>query len=313
MQPLVKSSFSSEATDPEHSKTEHSSSGLLLHDEKAGSSYSSVFESENEERRRIIEARDSLCINDPIVKVKERSWELPTHGSDSGVSVRSEILQGESFEINTTQNLEESFEETLEQVASTISLHSEKKNSFISLKSEDQETISQELVLEEEIDSADEPELAVEVIEDKAEMPIDMLNEECHTCSLIEDKRFSLILEKLENVSSENEEDVFEEVSCRSMRRSQALSIKMNRSIEFEVEELPRVETCVPLGRCGTPDRKERAETSLRVSFCENSCLMRNRCIEIHKSTNNLKGLLSHLSDNPSPLCRNFQKDPSFY
>lgn len=272
MQPLVQSSFSSEITDPEHSKNEHN--GLLLHDEKAGSSYSSVFESENEERPRIIEARDSLCINDPVVKVKERSWEFPTHGSDSGVSVRSEMLQGESFDINTTQDQGESFEEMIEQAASTLSLHSDKRNSFISLKSEDQETISQELVLEEELETADEPELAVEVIEDKAEMPIDMLNEECQTCSVIEDKRFSLILEKLEDVSSENEEDVFEEVTSRSIRRSEALSIKMNRSIEFEVEELPRVETCVPLGRCGTPDRKERAETTLRVSFHENSCVI---------------------------------------
>lgn len=286
MQPLVQSSFSSEITDPEHSKNEHN--GLLLHDEKAGSSYSSVFESENEERPRIIEARDSLCINDPVVKVKERSWEFPTHGSDSGVSVRSEMLQGESFDINTTQDQGESFEEMIEQAASTLSLHSEKRSSFISLKSEDQETISQELVLEEELETADEPELAVEVIEDKAEMPIDMLNEECQTCSVIEDKRFSLILEKLEDVSSENEEDVFEEVTSRSIRRSEALSIKMNRSIEFEVEELPRVETCVPLGRCGTPDRKERAETTLRVSFHENLCVIQNMCIEDKKPMNDL-------------------------
>ena len=302
MQPLVQSSFSSEITDPENSKNEHSSSGLLLHDEKAGSSYSSVFESENEERRRIIEARDSLCINDPVVKVKERSWEFPTHGSDSGVSVRSEMLQGESFDINTTQDQGESFEETIEQEASTLSLHSEKRNSFISLKSVDQETISQELVLEEELETADEPELAVEVIEDKAEIPLDMLDEECHTCSLIEDKRFSLILEKLEDVSSENDEDVFEEVSCRSMRRSQALSIKMNRSIEFEVEERPRVETCIPLGRCGTPDRKERAETSLRVSFYVNSRLIQSQCIENHKPNEYGKSSIK-LPSLMSPLC----------
>jgi len=112
-EPLVQSSFSAETNGQQNESKDNSGNGLLLNDEKTNSSYSSVFEPEVEARQIPApepNTRDSLCTVDPVIVSTKRRWNNQTHGSDSGVSVHSDALQGESFESNPVDN-HASFEE----------------------------------------------------------------------------------------------------------------------------------------------------------------------------------------------------------
>ena len=116
---------------------------MLLQDEKAGSSYSSVFEPEIEPRQnQTPETRDSLCIIDPVVTTNNRMWNSQTHGSDSGVSVHSDALQGDSFESNPIESSQASLERPFENIENGKVCESTQQSitsvaSILSLKSDD--------------------------------------------------------------------------------------------------------------------------------------------------------------------------------
>ena len=120
VEPLVQSSFSGEVEEQQNESKDNSENGLLLNDEKTNSSYSSVFEPEVEAKQNRApepDTRDSLCTMDPVIVTTKQRWNNQTRGSDSGVSVHSDALQGESFESNPVDNhasFEESKCETLE-------------------------------------------------------------------------------------------------------------------------------------------------------------------------------------------------------
>lgn len=306
MQPLVQRSFQNENEEQSDQLKDSPSSGLHLHDEKTGSSYSSVFEPEPEQRQcGALEVRHSLCIIDPAVDSVKCRWNNQTHGSDSGVSVHSDALQGDSFESNPTESSKASFEEAKVEDSrvddAPLELQEEAKLSTVSSSNgNDQHPVNVEIIeinqsyesvekdsektaCEERIEvpleednlnaedaplhileaneqplkfqpsvEAEEPVFTVEVIEERFEMPLDVLSEESQTFSIVEDKNCGLNFDKLQDASSV---EVCDSVS----------PVRMNRMIQFEVEELPQIRSCEPSGRCGSPDKRERVETSLRV------------------------------------------------
>ena len=315
IQPLVQSSFSAETEDQANQSKENATNGLHLHDEKAGSSYSSVFEPENEPRQsRVIDVRDSLCIIDPVITSNKQRWNNQTHGSDSGVSVHSEALQGESFESNPIESSQASFEEPKKnadeevvewqpqpssQAASLSSFNNEAEaveavsKSCQSLNSDPErdqhEGIDDHSLTKEPVEAskstaietdplkikvnelAVEKELTMELITDKSELTMDALYEESQTFCHVEESRFSMHFDRLEDASSsadEADDSVFAD-GCKVIRMSQVSPVKMNRMIQFEVEDLPQIRSSESIVRCGSPDKRERVETSLRVCYSD--------------------------------------------
>ncbi|XP_065069339.1 uncharacterized protein LOC135694494 isoform X2 [Rhopilema esculentum] len=277
--PLILRSYSIENR-PVLPSDDHVPSELHLHDEKAGSSYSSVFDSEIGEKPRQsqnLDVRDSLCLTDHTVEMNTRRWNTPTHGSDSGVSVRSELLQGDSFESNSEQRdlpkhtrgiAKESF----------IGFHFDtprdpprvvqsQNSTADSLQSFDNETVKENVITKTKVE--DQKKLASKIEEMLVASEPTIVNESIQTCSYVDDKRMSINFDNLTKIvtdDDETDEDVFE-VECKTLRLSQTSPVRATRMIQFEVEELPKVEVYESLARCGSPDKKERAETSLRIGI----------------------------------------------
>ena len=306
MRPLVQKSFSEENEGQATQERENPSNGLRLHDEKDGSSYSSVFEPESEQMHsQVLNVRDAIGIVDPVIDASNRGWNDPIHGSDSGVSVHSVALQGESFDSNPVQSNQTSFEEPkIEKAETEKELESLQKSvsaavlllnaevsanvegiqiheSSESLKIEEEATKPKALPLTEaggvhpgsvcrlvrapSKEKADEPMLTVEVIRDKIEMPIDILYEESQTSRIVEDRPFSMHFDKLKDPSSDAVEGCCEAVYDEAGGLPHISSIQMSRMIQFEVESLPEVKAYESTARYGSPDKRERVETSLRV------------------------------------------------
>ena len=243
--------------------------------------------------------RDSLCIIDPVITANKRRWNNQTHGSDSGVSVHSDALPGESFESNPGDDAkyekteDDKFSVPIQEPSNCDNLV--QSCSCLEKESYDAKEIEPEVIKQEEAiaclvtkhpvfvkdvpevedrlmkiearDEVEEKEMTMKIVVDRREMPMDALYEESQTCCFVEDKHGSMHFDRLDNTSltTDDEDDAIFEDGCRFIRMSQASPIRMHQMFQVEVEENPEEMSFGSLVRHGSTDKRERVETSLRV------------------------------------------------
>ena len=274
-EPLVKNGIEFETT-LKQSVTGYIPNGIHTLDEHDGSSYSSVFESENEEK-----PKESVSESDPICPPEETVGPSGTQKEPNASSLaNSQVLCDDVAESDTTLSLSKS--------DSTASLQSNdafeattlgRADSLVSVQSEDAQEHVRKSTYSLHIDCLDslpdekeaeiEPEVDVLVIEDSAWVDM-LLLEEQQTCSMFDDKRISMHFGNLDGISEDRVslDDISDPGTTDEKSDIQRTSCHIvNRRIEFEVEELPKIDDdeIIQCGRSGSPDKK-RTETSLRVS-----------------------------------------------
>eukprot|EP00794_Sanderia_malayensis_P007896 gene7896-8750_t len=284
-EPLVRTSLEL-TTKLEHNGNGHIGNGLHSYDEKSDNSYESVFVDENEDKTKEgeeqAESRDSYQEDDSCTAGE---CEDVSDNRKLSINVSSFSSSMERSTLSLASSNAEPAHESIGTIPLHLSLtdssyHSQSLHSVVSdIISEKVRNSTHSLHLDCLCSTDDLTDKEIELNEDGGESISQdnkvvnkrLVEDEQIRCFLA-DKQLSISFGKLESISESSSlslSSVEENSSCDANEAASPLTIPAQGKIEFEVEELPKVEDDdnESQGRRSiTPDRK-RTETSLRIGI----------------------------------------------